>query len=340
MIDRLKTVTVAMAALSAACTAPALTALHSLPRAPCETASGSVEWYGPVTSSERLRLSAWCQSVGPVVVNPPPAIEPAADIGRDGLIVATWNVHEGGGDLEQFLTSFRHTSGSTGSEVHIVVLVQEAIRRGDAVPVTIPPDVNPPRRIRPHGRVPSDVVAVARRTGMWVAYIPSMRNGAQVDDREDRGCAILSTLPLSDTVGIELPWVRQRRVAVMATVNARRGSEPWRMKVVSVHLENRQRRVQQAAAFGRLLDDMKSTGTPIVVGGDLNTWWGSGERTVREISDVIPRANECGDRPTFRFRRQLDYLFTNLPQSARDSCEILDSSYGSDHRPTILRIRP
>jgi endonuclease/exonuclease/phosphatase family metal-dependent hydrolase len=333
----LKSAVLTLTVLSAACSAPVLTTLRRLPLAPCETATGGVEWYGPVTPQERLRLSAWCQSVGPVVVNQPPVIETRPDIASVGLIVATWNIHEGGGDLLQFLTTMRDTFGAT---IEIVVLIQEAVRRGDAVPATIPPTISPPRRIRPHGTLPPDIVAVARLAGMRVAYIPSMRNGAAVKDGEDRGCAILSTLPLSDTAGIELPWIRQRRVAVMATVHAWRGSERWRMKVVSVHLDNRRGRSQQAAALARLLRNLRSPQMPMVVGGDLNTWWGLRKRTVRELDAVIPRAKECGDGPTFRFHRHLDYLFTDVPEAARVDCEIADSTYGSDHHPTILRMKP
>src|SRR6187549_1918567 len=122
------------------------------------------------------------------------------------------------------------------------MLVQEAMRGGGAVPPTFPAAVSPPGRIAPRRARLADVVDVARQMGLWVAYVPSMRNGrgsSGAGGNEDRGSAILSTLPLSDAVAIELPWVHQRRVAVMATVSAQWRGAAWRARVMSVHLDNR-----------------------------------------------------------------------------------------------------
>ena len=87
--------------------------------------------------------------------------------------------------------------------------------------------------------------------GLWIVYVPSMRNG-RGDETEDRGSAILSTLPLSDAVAIELPWVHQRRVAVMVTVSSRLGNAPWHARMVSVHLDDRPSR-SRASGVARCL---------------------------------------------------------------------------------------
>ena len=69
-----------------------------------------------------------------------------------------------------------------------------------------------------------DVRDIAERFGLSVAYVPSMRNGpaTRLDEREDRGNAILSTEPLIDVKAIELPFGKQRRVAVISAHPAAR----------------------------------------------------------------------------------------------------------------------
>jgi endonuclease/exonuclease/phosphatase family metal-dependent hydrolase len=333
-----------MALVATACVAARrAVALQKLTTAPCDaagrTAAGpaGIDWFGPDSPDERQRLSAWCESVGPASVRVPTRTVPLTDISKSGLVIVTWNVHEGGGDIQRLVTELRQRSSDRGGAAPaLVVLVQEAFRGGEGVPIQIPHDLRPPRSIHPRRPALSDIVAVAEQEDMWLAYVPSMRNGR--DSREDRGCAILSTLPLSDVAGIELPWLSQRRVAVMATINARQGDAPWRLRAISVHLDNRPGRSTQAAALARLAGAHDSSDISIVIGGDLNTWAGPGEDAVRQIDAVVARVRECGDAPTFRFGRHLDYLFTTLPSDVRRGCQVLPDAFGSDHRPTVLRL--
>ncbi|MEN3339278.1 MAG: hypothetical protein V7647_2954, partial [Acidobacteriota bacterium] len=58
---------------------------------------------------------------------------------------------------------------------------------------------------------------VAAALGLSLYYVPSMRNGGAAP-HEDRGNAILSSLPLTDLAAYELPFERQRRVALGATI--------------------------------------------------------------------------------------------------------------------------
>jgi endonuclease/exonuclease/phosphatase family metal-dependent hydrolase len=166
---------------------------------------------------------------------------------------------------------------------------------------------------------------------MWLAYVPSMRNGR--DAREDRGCAILSTVPLVDPVAIELPWVAQRRVAVAVT------TQPTLLRsairIVSVHLDNRPGRREQSDALAQWLGASALDDIPTIVGADLNAWFGSGEETVQQIARVVPLAPGCDERPTFRFGRRLDYLFTSMNVV---SCVVDEETYGSDHHPLIMEI--
>jgi endonuclease/exonuclease/phosphatase family metal-dependent hydrolase len=316
------------------------TSLQKLTTPPCETArrtAAAFEWFGPDAADARLRLSAWCDSVGPAIVRAPARTVPLTEISRNGLVVVTWNVHEGGGDIQRLVTDIRRRSSDrSGVAPELVLLVQEAFRGGDDVPLQIPSAVRPPRPIHPKRAAISDIMSVAEQEDMWLAYVPSMRNGREI--REDRGCAILSTLPLSDVAGIELPWLSQRRVAVMATISARHGDARWRLRAVSVHLDNRPGRSIQAAALARLASAYKADDIPIIIGGDLNTWAGPREDAVRRIDAVVARVLECGDAPTFRFGRHLDYLFATLPPDVRRGCQIVPDAFGSDHHPTVLRL--
>ena len=149
-----------------------------------------------------------------------------------------WNVHVGGGDLLTLLDRLE-SGGLTGQPVaQYVLLVQEAYRsEGDVPPVA--PGLGVPRRIAPRAanRAREDIVRIARRRGLALYYAPSMRNG---DDApfEDRGNAILSTFPLEELVAVELPFTRQRRVAIGAGIQGRtRDGRPWSVQVASVHLD-------------------------------------------------------------------------------------------------------
>jgi endonuclease/exonuclease/phosphatase family metal-dependent hydrolase len=236
--------------------------------------------------------------------------------------VISWNVHEGAGDLVRVIDALR--------PAEVVVLAQEAMRRGDAVPSAIPAGVRPPRR-EPHAAATADIGAVADALGLWLVYVPSMRNGRE--QREDRGCAILSTLPLADPIAIELPWVSQRRVAVMATVTVAGGRA---LQVVSAHLDNRPGRRQQAEALAVWIEQHTDRAEPLIIGADLNTWFGEAEETVAHIDRVVPLVSQCAASATFRYGRRLDYLFA--ARQRIEGCDVGASTYGSDHRPLVLTL--
>jgi endonuclease/exonuclease/phosphatase family metal-dependent hydrolase len=259
-----------------------------------------------------LVLSIACASnrgtagVGQPIASAPRAAQSAAavpaDLARTGLAVVTWNLHEGRGDVARLLASLQ--------PAHVVMLLQEATRQ------TLP-------RLDP--------------LNVFVSYVPSMPNRSR-DGADDRGCAIVSTLPIRETTPIELPWIYQRRIVVTSTVDAAIDGRSVAMRFVCVHLDNRPGRRRQAEWLARELQPWASADSPLFVGGDLNTWFGAGEATVRAIDGVVPRVRECGDRPTFRFGRRLDHLFTTLPASQRRGCEVLVDRFGSDHHPVVLRL--
>lgn len=286
----------------------------------------------------------WLDAVGPPVWHPRPARE-GAPPPLDTVRFLTWNVRVGAGDLRGLVEELQADGGE------FVLLIQEAARLGEAVPPP-PPGSRWAGRIAdplPPGRTREDVGAVALETGLSLLYAPSMRSGGPADPPEDRGNAILSTLPLRDPAVLELPVERQRRAAVAATVQVRVEGGTVPLRLVSVHLENRapwsrfwripgaareaQARdlLRRLAAGGRLPD-------PLVLGGDLNSWWGQqGEGAVRLLRGALPLPGTLESRPTHHWElgldRQSDYLLFRLPEGWTARVERLEEERSSDHWP-------
>ena len=296
---------------------------------PCTGASShDLTWAGPLMD-HRQQLSAWCQSVGPVYIAPYPGMEPV-DLATSGLIVMTWNIHVGWGHLKTVLDSLPRDAA-------VVVFLQEIARRSNDVPHDPPAGVKVPHRLGPTDI--EDIAPIARKFNMSLIYIPSMGNGRGT--YEDRGCAILSRLPITEITGVELPWMKQRRVAIMATVLAKRNGADWPLRVMSVHLDTPLRRSLQATALANFVAQQnQQKPLPTIIGGDLNSWFGVRDAAVGKIDRVVPRVEECGHRKTFHVLGvpllRLDHLFTTLPKEMRAKCLIEKDFYGSDHRPMML----
>ena len=305
------------------------------PRGTC-AGTGSVRWQSLAPPGDREVLDRWCDSVGPpllVTGNPPPA-------SVDTLVIATWNVHAGNGDVEAFLASVARLP-QVRAPYGVVLLLQEVVRASAEVPESYPARMRPPGSIRaPRAR--RDAGALADRLKMHTAYVPAMRNGRLFtsDLREDRGNAILSTFPLDDVRALELPFGQQRHVAVAARI-AVPGLTP--LRVFSVHLDPSGHRTQEA---GALVPELTGSTEVMVVGGDLNTWFGRREDALKVLAGVVPE-EDCGHAKTNTWpwrmqwpfgwwRGRLDYLFSSLPASAMRSCETLPNQFGSDHRPVVM----
>ena len=192
-----------------------------------------------------------------------------------------------------------------------------------------------------------DIVGLAERLGMSVAYVPSMRNGSAtaLESREDRGNAILSTEPLSDVRAIELPFGKQRRVAVAATITPR-GSTMGAMRVITTHFDTNGDRVDQAEALAQRMESLGDL--PLLLGGDLNSRRGFGDRAVTAITRRIA-LESCGtqrtvrwpwrlDVPLFFLIGRVDFMFSTLEAGVARTCQTLSHSYESDHRPILLDI--
>jgi endonuclease/exonuclease/phosphatase family metal-dependent hydrolase len=224
------------------------------------------------------------------------------------------------------------------------MLLQEVYRSGSVVPSTVDRDYAFAGRLGgdSDGRHQREIEEVGRLLGLAVYYVPSMRNGDRASN-EDRGNAILSNLPLSDLQAIELPFERQRRVAIAATVHGRTSSgSPWHVRVVSAHLDNlgsakrawigsEYGRARQARGLAALLRDDQ----PTILGGDFNTWFGFFDQAYRETEREFPETRVSDRRPTFRGLLRLDHVFYRLPHEWRLEIRRGESRFGSDHYPLV-----
>jgi endonuclease/exonuclease/phosphatase family metal-dependent hydrolase len=314
----------------------------SEPVLPCLESVEGVTWERQTNGAEAT-FNEWCASVGRPVLRPPTYIA-GADI--TSLRIVTWNIKVGAGRAETFIPQQIHDAGpNTG----VVVLLQEAFRAGWDVPETYPRTLDVPHAIRPRRPIP-DVVGLATQSELWVAYVPSMRNGpaTSASKREDRGNAILSTEPLRDVVAIELPFGRQRRVAVAATIMPR-GSHATPIRVVVLHFDRGRAHDVQAAALAARVKLLAADKTiPVIVAGDLNSAKGVNDTAVATLSEVVHREDECGTGRTMRwplrfdvfFLQRLDFMFSTLHEAGlMHTCETLKDTFGSDHVPVVMDLK-
>ncbi|MET0166003.1 MAG: endonuclease/exonuclease/phosphatase family protein, partial [Vicinamibacterales bacterium] len=313
-----------------------------------ERRATSVAWHELVDRRERLAMAESCTAVGPAVYAEPRRNDAVTHDPVDELAILSWNVHVGGGDIVGIVNALRSGEFTGGQPVrNFVVLLQEAFRTGATVPRT-PAGVSIPRRIEafPPNGPRQDIVQTARALGLGVFYVPSMRNGADEGAAaEDRGNAILSTLPLVNFAGIELPFERQRRIAAVARVTGiDTAGNPWHLRLVSAHLNAtasiRRLWVFSSGVRGRqakqLATVLASEDVPTVMGSDLNSWaGGASEPAVTELLPHFPQTSIPVGQSTFRGGRMLDYMFLRLPSVWASEVRTIDDFFGSDHRPLI-----
>ena len=295
------------------------------------------------------RLAGWRGAVGvPLAYDAPETAELAA-APPDTVLILAWNVWIGRGRLDLLVPEVR-----AAHAVHLVVLVQEAYRKDDSVPrdATACAASDFSQRAFPE----RDIAQVAGQLGLHLRYAPSMRNGAH---RSDRGNAILSTLPLEDTVGWELPFSYQRRVALAATLRLPDGRG---LRVCSVHLDPRGgsardllgvlgRGAQAQTVLERLEQDGAS---PVVLAADLNLARGRRERAYRIFTEAgfrhgVPERAPAWAHTYHRMPRLLlDWVLVRDPDGMIAGLDIqrvdeepLDRGpyvYGSDHHPLLARL--
>ena len=298
----------------------------------------NLSWFSPLNATDRSTLARWAAGVGPPIVRNAGTQESSS---TDTLCVISWNTALGAGRVGELLASVRAVHGNAP----IVLLLQEAFREGPEVPSAKRPSVFAGRL---GGKDSVEIEALAADLGMNLYYVPSMRNGAPWDTDEDRGNAILSTLPLYELSALELPFERQRRVAIAATVSGTSSSgAQWRARLVSAHFDNTVgakrgwilgggfARVRQTRALLEFVGDHPS----VILGGDLNTWFGFREAAYTEIVRAFPDTDVTDRKATFMGLLRLDHLFFRLPDGWKGSFRRAESRYGSDHYPLVGTIR-
>lgn len=300
-------------------------------------------WHSPAKQADRTALDRWSSAVGPPVIvrrNSTRAIARPRT-----LIVVSWNIDVGRGNVAALMAELR----GQAPDVPIVFLLQEAFRKGPDVPATAPVSARFAGRLGDDGSSPDrdTIESTADRCGLDLYYVPSMRNGEPSRSDEDRGNAILSSLVLTDYDAIELPFERQRRVAVAATISGGASrADQWQLRLVSAHLDNLagpKRGWFVAAELARVrqvrgLVQYVGTQNSVVLGGDFNTWAGFDERAYREAVLAFPDTAVTDRRPTFKGRMRLDHLFFRLNDGWKSEFRRANSRYGSDHFPLIATI--
>jgi endonuclease/exonuclease/phosphatase family metal-dependent hydrolase len=286
----------------------------------------------------------WRESVGPPVVDR--TARKCDDAPLDSILVISWNTHLGHADVRAFISDLVSGRIVPGHRVtHFVLLMQEAYREHDDVPG----DVRANGCTRHMGGTGLDIEDIADTLGLSLFYVPSMRNGCEGATREDRGNAILSTLPLKNLKAVELPLVRQRRVAAMAEVGGRTTQGvAWNLVVASVHLENRASGTPKAWAHGRarqaerLVAELPDSAL-LALGGDLNTLRGPSEAAVKIIGAKFANSPEHPTDNTYLsyvvMRSHLDYLFFRCHGHHKSKYWRAAERYGSDHYPVLGFIR-
>jgi endonuclease/exonuclease/phosphatase family metal-dependent hydrolase len=319
--------------------------LFSAPPPPtCASGAGTgVRWIRTAPDRERESLDRWCAAVGPPAHMD--ARRPQQALSGPFAIVS-WNDHVGAGDIDAFVADLRSSRLTNGVRVSgFIILMQEAYRGGAAVPGVRTAAVRWASAEQPPGPDGhrDDIVAAARRLDLSAIYVPSMRNGTPGATDEDRGNAILSTVPLTDVTAIELPLERQRRVAIQTTVTLRGpDGNVAPLRIVDTHFTNmvmhhiwllsESGRYRQAHALAGVLPPEGA----LVVGGDFNAWFGFHDAAYRELARGMHGDGE-DPRPTFGPMR-LDHLLFRLPDGLRETVRRADSRYGSDHYPIVAVI--
>jgi hypothetical protein len=186
----------------------------------------------------------------------PPAFPDGSEVYSSSGRIAS-GPDAGAGDLLAFLeqeVGLRCESAASSlrpGAPHAVILIQEALRRSNEIPDVPRSRVTPPpvkEELRPTPRL--DVVEVAERCGLSLFYAPAAHNDWRARDgrREDKGNAILATVPLSDPIVLEPPFEAAQRVIPFATMRSVGGDS---LRVATVHRSPRRRLRGPCSRAGR-----------------------------------------------------------------------------------------
>jgi endonuclease/exonuclease/phosphatase family metal-dependent hydrolase len=298
-----------------------------------------ISWFTSAVPDDSASLARWRMSVGPPVF-----VQPAPTDGapHDAITIVSWNTAVGDADIVGFVQALPNPRGP------LVLLLQEVYREGPEVPPHLAPGLAFAGRLggAGGGQAFREIRDVAHALGLAVYYVPSMRNGGPTSD-EDRGNAILSNLPLVDLHAMELPFERQRRVAITATIAGHTDAgTPWHVRLVSAHLDNLGgiRRAWIGAEYGRTrqargLTALLQDSEPTILAGDFNTWFGFSDQAYIETARAFPETRVEDRRATFHGLLRLDHVFFRLAPGWHAEFRRASSRFGSDHYPLVGTLR-
>ena len=118
------------------------------------------------------------------------------------------------------------------------------------------------------------------------------------------------------------------------------------IRVITTHFDTNGDRVDQAEALAQRMESLVDL--PLLLGGDLNSRRGFGDRAVTAITRRIA-LESCGtqrtvrwpwrlDVPLFFLIGRVDFMFSTLEAGVTRTCQTLSHSYDSDRRPILLDI--
>ena len=171
---------------------------RACPRVQPSVHLAELTWYSPEADGDNRSLEAWCETVGPPVIQSTPA-RSSGSVTGDSLLVASWNTN--GGRATCWLSSMR-SSGfpatprgePTGEETEAwrpprtsscsyrKLCADRAIFRS---PDRVLQSTTSTRKCPPHPRL--DVVSVAKRCGLALAYNPRGPQRPRAAERSARG---------------------------------------------------------------------------------------------------------------------------------------------------------
>lgn len=292
-------------------------------RAEADRTATSVIWLLPDDPGHRAKLDAVCRGVGPVAVTAPviSAATPRRTSPNDGrlhdLVLVSWNTYLGRGRLPELVSQLNRGAFTGGRRVDTFVLLLQEVYR-------------------------SQILTFAADRNLHAVFAPTRRREGEA---QDRGAAILSTLPITDLLVVELPFEKQRRIAIGATVVDGVASETSRhLRVVNAHFDTSVGLLRGGPSAARrrqaraLIDALRQWPAPLVIGGDFNTWWGDDEPAVKDLRRAFPEAVPLRARETWRgplgTGNKLDYVFAKgMPQAV--TVKRLADRFGSDHWPLL-----
>ena len=189
------------------------------------------------------------------------------------------------------------------------------------------------------------VAELARLTKYDSAFSPSLfaydggQYGIAVLSRETIGYHMTVPLPVRP-VQTRAGGSHEPRVALLAVAEV--GDATWR--AMNAHLDPAENggRAQEVAALIEAIRSQEAAGTPLIVGGDLNSTPDNPVLQALRAAGLHDAWAECGSGDGFTFpadqpAKRIDYVW--LPAGITcTSAQVLDSRI-SDHRPLLVTLK-